>query len=290
MALALTACSAVRSPPRALEQRVHAPDRVSIAYEERGTGEPVLVFLHGWSGERAVWRPAMEAFASTHRSLALDFAGHGRSGATRTRWTLEGLADDVVAVVTAAGAEDVILIGHSMGTTVALLAAPRLAPRVRGIIGVESLHDADFAYPPGVLQGVAAALEADFPRAIEASLRGVVAPTAPPEVFEWIQARALRTDRAAAVGLLRGLEGFELAPVLRAAGVPVRVINAAPGSGTALATEVERNRRLADFDALLLDGVGHFPMLERPERFLPLLARWVEELSAPHESPPAATR
>src|SRR6185503_3612711 len=227
------ACTSVRVPVSP-EQRVLSADGVPLVFEERGAGAPALVFVHGWCGERGLWRTTMEAFASTHRTVALDLAGHGSSGAGREHWTLSSLADDVVAVVTASGADDVILIGHSMGAPVALLAAARLGPRVRGVIGVDSLHDADFVYPPGYLERVAAAFEADFPRALEASFRGVAAPGTSDELLAWIQARALRTDRVAALGLLRGLEGFELRDALRDARVPVRVINAAPRAGSTL--------------------------------------------------------
>lgn len=254
-------------------------DGVAIAYEQRGSGSPTLVFVHGWCGERGFWRTTAEALASSRRCVTLDLAGHGASDAGRERWTLAALADDVVAVVRATGAEDVILIGHSMGAPVALLAAPLLAPRVRGVIGVDSLHDADFAYRAGFLEEVAAGLEADFPRALEASFRGVTGPETPHELQDWICVRALHTDRGAAVGLLRGLEGFELAAALRGAGVPVRAINAAPRPG-APETALERNRELCDFDALLVEDSGHFPMLEQPARFRALLQRWIEELSA----------
>lgn len=281
LALGLAACSAVQAPERGPERRVDSADGVSIAYEEKGAGAPTLVFVHGWCGERGFWRGTLDALAPTHRVLALDLGGHGASGAARERWTLPSLADDLVAVVEASGADDVILVAHSMGAPVALLAAPRLAPRVRGVIAVDSLHDADFAYPPGFLEGVAAALEADFPNALAASLRGTVSPSAPPELFAWIEARALRTDRRAALGLLRGLGDFALAPALAGAGVPVRVINAAPGAGAALPTRVARNRELCDFDAAFLEGAGHFPMLEQPAAFQAALRRWIAALPAP---------
>lgn len=280
VALGLSGCSSVASPAPAAELRVPSADGVAIAYEERGQGLPALVFVHGWCGERGFWRAPLEAFAPTHRVIALDLAGHGASGAGRTRWSLASLAEDVRAVVVAARAEDVILIGHSMGAPVALLAAAQLAPRVRGVIGVDSLHDADFAYPPGFLEQVALGLEADFPRALEASIRAVTAPAAPAQRVEWILARAARTDRAAAIALLRGLEGFQLGAALAGARVPVRVINSAARPSDALVTAVERNRRLADFDALLLEDAGHFPMIEQPERFVALLRHWVDELSA----------
>ena len=277
------ACTSVSAPPPAAAQRARSADGVSIAWEERGAGAPALVFVHGWCGERGFWRGTLEAVAPRHRCIALDLAGHGASGAGRTRWTLAAMAQDVVAVVEASGAEDVILVGHSMGAPVALLAAPRLAPRVRGVIAVDSLHRADFSYPPGFLQRAAGELEADFPRALSASMRAVLPRRTDPELVAWIEARALRTDRGAAVGLLRDLGDFELGPALSGAGVPVRVIDAAESEPAA---DVEQNSRLADFDALTMDGVGHFPMLEAPREFQALLERWIAELGPRPETTP----
>ena len=276
--LAIAACSSVDAPQPPSELSARAADGVPLAWETRGNGAPTLVFVHGWCGGRELWRATMDALAPRHRVLALDLAGHGGSGARRESWTLDALAGDVVAVVEASGERDVVLVGHSMGAPVSLLAAPRLAPRVRGVIAVDGAHRADFAYPPGHLEAAARELEADFPGTVSASIRAALSPAAAPRLAGWLEARALRTDRAAAVGILRGLEGFELAPALAGAGVPVRVIDAADREP---APDVEATRRLADFDAAELQGVGHFPMLERPAEFLPLLERLVAEFPEP---------
>jgi pimeloyl-ACP methyl ester carboxylesterase len=278
VALGLAACTAVSAPAPATERTVPSADGVRIAFELAGEGETALVFVHGWCCDRAFWRATLADFAGSMSVVALDLAGHGASGAGRENWNLSALARDVVAVVEALDLRRVVLVGHSMGGPVACLAAPLLRPRVLGVIGVDCLHDADFAYPPGYLERVAAELEADFPRAMERAIRSVVPARTEPELVEWILARALRTDRTAAVALLRGLEGFDLAATLAAVDVPVRVVNAAPATEAMLVTDVAGNSRLADFDALLLDGVGHFPMLERPDEFRALLRRWVDEL------------
>jgi pimeloyl-ACP methyl ester carboxylesterase len=59
------------------------------------------------------------------------------------------------------------------------------------------------------------------------------------------------------------------------AGVPIRAINAAQPNPT----RVESNRRYADFDAVLMDGVGHYPHMTRPEAFNPLLLAAVAGLA-----------
>jgi pimeloyl-ACP methyl ester carboxylesterase len=49
--------------------------------------------------------------------------------------------------------------------------------------------------------------------------------------------------------------------------VPVRCINSAGGYQFFTPTAVETNRKYADFGAVTLEGVGHYPMLEKPHKF-----------------------
>jgi pimeloyl-ACP methyl ester carboxylesterase len=67
--------------------------------------------------------------------------------------------------------------------------------------------------------------------------------------------------------MFAGLVGYEMAPPLCRAGVPIRALN-----GDLWPTSVERNRTLApDFDAVIMPDTGHYPMLEQPETFNRLL-------------------
>jgi len=277
---ALAACTSVPAPVVVPVQVARSADGVELAYEVRGAGDPTLVFIHGWCCDRRFWKEQLDEFSAEQRVAALDLAGHGESSAERERWTLAALADDVVALVDELDATRVILVGHSMGGPVALLAAARLRGRVLGVIGVETLHDADFRYAPGFLENVARSFEADFPRAMASSIRSTVASTSEPALVDWMIQRACLSDHAAAVALLRGLESFDLPAALSGAGVPVRVINAAPRPPERMATDVEGNQRYADFEAVTLEGVGHFPMLERPQAFDRCLRRFVTELAA----------
>lgn len=278
--LLFCACSSVRNPPAAAPRPARSADGLPVAYEVRGAGEPALVFVHGWCCDRTFWRFQMEGFARDHRVVALDLGGCGESGMERESWTLEALSLDVAAVVAEVGCAEVVLVGHSMGAPVALLAVPRITARVRGVIAVESLHDVEFRYPPGFLTETARSFAADFPRTMEASVRSMFPASADPGLIEWVIARTSAAARGPALSLLESLAAFDLGATLRAAGVPVRCINAAPRAGLP-ATAIEGNRRYADYDAILMEGVGHFPMLERPRDFEAHLRAWLAELAAP---------
>jgi hypothetical protein len=91
---------------------------------------------------------------------------------------------------------------------------------VLGVIGVDTLHDAEFRYPPGFLEDVARSFESDFGTALEASMRSALPDDADPALASWILNRARRTDQRGAIALLRGLEGFDLPAALSNANVP----------------------------------------------------------------------
>jgi len=96
-----------------------------------------VVFLHGAGMDHTVWLQQSRWFAHHGRSvLALDLPGHGRSGGTALS-TVAGFAEVVIAALDAAGVAKAALVGHSLGSLVALETAARYAGRVRalGLVG-----------------------------------------------------------------------------------------------------------------------------------------------------------
>lgn len=64
-------------------------DVTPISYEIFGVGEPTLVFVHGWSCDARYWRAQVPVFSKKYRVVILDLAGHGHSGMSRTKYTME---------------------------------------------------------------------------------------------------------------------------------------------------------------------------------------------------------
>ncbi|HJV80795.1 alpha/beta hydrolase [Noviherbaspirillum sp.] len=91
---------------------------------------PTVVFIHGAQNDHSVWILQTRYFA--HHGfgvLALDLPGHGRSkGAPLT--SVEAMADWLIALLDAAGVQKAALIGHSMGSLIALESAFRAPDRV----------------------------------------------------------------------------------------------------------------------------------------------------------------
>jgi pimeloyl-ACP methyl ester carboxylesterase len=81
---------------------------------------PSIVFVHGAAFDHSVWQWQARYFAHHGYSvLAVDLPAHGRSPGT-PRTTIEALADWIAAFIDSAGLASAALVGHSMGSLVAL--------------------------------------------------------------------------------------------------------------------------------------------------------------------------
>ncbi len=286
LALGLLATMAGAAAGPVTTGTVDAPDGVPLAFDVRGAGEPTLVFIHGWACDRGYWREQLDVFARDHRVVSLDLAGHGESGATRSTWSLDGLASDLVAVVEALDLRRVVLVGHSMGGSVALLAAPRLRERLLGIVGVDMLHDPKMVPTAEMMAPLLSRFEADYPGTMAAMVEAAFPKDGEPSVRDWIVGRARASNRDAAIGLMRGFVGFDRAPLAAKVGVPLRAINAKPPR--APETKAAEWKALADFDVAFIEDAGHFLMLEKPEAFNARLTEALAGLSTPGAEAQAA--
>lgn len=265
---------------RPAKATVRADDGLSIVYDVRGNGDTALVFLHGWCGDREYWKKQADAFADDYRVITMDLAGHGESGKDRKEWTVSSLARDVEAVVKALGLKRVILVGHSMGGPVALLAAKRMPGVVVGVVGVDTLHNAEFKWPEDVAKKFLAGFEADFKGTLRAGVRGLMRENADPDLQKWIVTKAEAQDQKMALGLMRDLAGLDAKTLLKEAKVPVRCINSGGGFQFFTPTAIDINRKYADYNAVIIDGVGHYPMLEQPAEFNEKLREVLKEFAS----------
>jgi sigma-B regulation protein RsbQ len=259
---------------------VRAEDGLNIVCEVRGKGETALVFLHGWCGDQEYWKNQVEVFAPAYRVVTLDQAGHGESGKNRENWTTSALAQDVESVVKSLDLKRVILIGHSMGGPVALIAAKRMPGKVIAVIGVDTLPNAEFKMPEEVSKKFIADFEADFKGTLRAGFDGLVAQNTNAELKKWLFTRAEAQDQRMALGLMHDLTELDTKALMKEAHVPVRCINSGGGYQFFHPTSVETNRKYADYNAVLIEDVGHYPMLEKAAEFNQKLQEVLKEFAS----------
>ncbi len=94
---------------------------------------PCVVFLHGAGLDHSVWALLARSFAHHGCAvLAPDFPGHGRSAGAPLS-SIAALADWTAVLIDAAGAGAARLVGHSMGSLVALETAARHPDKVAAL-------------------------------------------------------------------------------------------------------------------------------------------------------------
>lgn len=106
-----------------------------IYWEAKGSG-PAVFLTHGYAVTGALWDGQLEAFQATHRMIAWDMRGHGRSDspAARDFYTEDRSIEDMQAVLAAAGEDRIVLGGLSLGGYLSLAFYHRHPERVRALI------------------------------------------------------------------------------------------------------------------------------------------------------------
>ncbi|MFO3797218.1 MAG: alpha/beta fold hydrolase, partial [Anaerolineales bacterium] len=125
---------------------------------------PVLVLIHGAGGSRLSWPPALRRMPEV-AVYTLDLPGHGRSAPP----PLENIADYAAAIASFMDAMHLppsVLVGHSMGSAIALTLALEHPAQVRGLVLIGS--GARLRVHPSLLEWTAQ--ESTLPQAIQTLL------------------------------------------------------------------------------------------------------------------------
>lgn len=237
-----------------------------------------MFYLHGL-GESGLCfeRLMIEPRLDTWQHVAPDLPGYGKSLWPRSAHDFTAQAAALAAWLTARRAEPVILVGHSMGGVVGTLLAEQAPHLVRALVNVEGNISADDCTLSAEVaaqsfeEGLDGGFETIFDRVYQAGVearpqRGYYAS------LRFCDPRVLYRD---SVELVRLSEGEGLALRLGGLANPTVYLLGAPG-GTGL-----HSRGLLDDAGVLWRAVpdaGHWPYLDRHDRFVDELVRFLESL------------
>lgn len=114
---------------------------IDMYYELHGTGDPV-VLIGGLASDISQWGWLTEWCAQTHRVLAFDNRGAGRTDKPDAPYTIPMMADDTDALMDTVGMSNATVLGISMGGKIALDLALRYPDRVSRLILVSTMASA----------------------------------------------------------------------------------------------------------------------------------------------------
>lgn len=275
-----------------MEPRTDPPGRNELQWwhwQQTGTGPPLLL-LHGLGGSRFSWRRTVPALARSFTVFTLDLPGHGQAPVFPERdWSLEALAAEILIFLDHQGLEQPVLVGHSLGGTLAILLAgcqpqrfPALILLAPGILlahlplllvplrfpGLD--HLAPFVVGPWLIPWILRRLYYD-PRQVT------------PEVIAGYQRPFRRLARRREVAqLCRHLKLWPLAAQerwLTRLTLPTLIIWGEADRLFPVGQARRLQRLLPQAAAFTIPGVGHNPQEEAPERvhdlMIAFLRRWL---------------
>ena len=229
-----------------------------VHYEVIGRGRPII-FVHGWVGSWRYWISALQAASTSYRAYALDLWGFGETAREPDRYGVDKQIELLDRFLNEMGIGRVALVGHGLGSVVSLLYASR--------------------FPNIVDRVMAISCPLDF-NSLNPRLR-----SAPPgELAEWLLAHtpdgdaarvdAVKADPRALAASFDNPDSFNLGSRFYMGRTPVLLVYG----------QTDPAINVPQFDPLLmpellhsiyLEGSGHFPMLDEPQRFNRLLTDWL---------------
>ncbi len=135
---------ALRSAPVAPDRLDWAPDvpiryvdvkGTKLRYIASGQG-PALVLLHTLRTQLDMFQKVIPDLAKRFRVYALDYPGHGYSGIPEATYSSEFFVTRVAQFLDQLDIRDAVIVGESIGGSIALLLAARHNPRVRAVVAI----------------------------------------------------------------------------------------------------------------------------------------------------------
>jgi pimeloyl-ACP methyl ester carboxylesterase len=256
---------------------------VELFYTDEGEGDPAMLFVHGYSCDSHDWMHQLPHFTRSHRVIAVDLRGHGRSSAPADGYDAETLAEDLAALIEHIGCGPVVAVGHSMGGGVITALAVKHPELVVATVCVDpSYLIEDEAY--AAVRGLLETLKANPVETALSVLGRTYSPASPPHLKAWHLRRLAGVPGHVLYQAMAG--GGSLAPrsasepYLRARKCPVLSIYARDDR-VALERTFFTDPRSRAFS---WPGSGHWLHQERPAEFNTVVEEWLETIGAGHST------
>ncbi|MCX7308753.1 MAG: alpha/beta fold hydrolase [Afipia sp.] len=241
-----------------------------------GDGPP-LICVHGFTTTSEFWREQIETFSTDHLLIRPNLPGHGISPHPHEReYTIEAFVSDLESLFQNLRIDKAVLVGLSMGGTIAQKFALKNPTLLRGLVLVG-------ATPHGlgpdvnvenVLRSIA---DVGIATASQNVIEKSFGSSAPRALVEFAKNEVIKTPEFVARSAIKSLNESDLRPYLKSILIPTLVIVGdedviTPPSESKLLAKGIQGARLE-----IIKQAGHFPMLEQPAMFNRILRDFLEK-------------
>ena len=264
--------------PVSAEKKKADNSGVNIAYDDNGSGDTTLLFIHGWGINKSYWADQTVFFSKKYRVVAVDLAGFGQSGKNRNNWTTEEFGKDVSAVIGALDLKNIILIGHSMSGAIAVETALTNPSRVLGVIGIDnfkSYGDSISASDREAMAKVYASMRSNFADVVTGYVNeGLFSPSTDSAVRKRVLQDILSGDSVIAVNAIEQGDNYPLDKKILELKKTIYAVN----SDFSHNDVASFKKGKIPYVLFNIGPTGHYPMIEKPNEFNLLLEKAIEQM------------
>jgi len=239
-----------------------------------GSGSTTMVFVHGFGCDQTMWRYLAPAFAARFRVVLYDLTGSGRSdweAYDRTKYaSLQGHVADLLDVLDACAAGPTVVVGHSVGASIALLATVAAPERflAQVLVGPSPCYINDDDYIGGFnredIDGLLQAMETNFIDWSRKMAPAIMGAPNRPELGEELTRSFCRNDPAIAKHFARVTFQTDIRADVARSTVPALILQCSDDLIVPREVGEWLHRHLAHSVLRVIDNVGHCPHLSAP--------------------------
>lgn len=269
---------------------------VNLHYKQTGNGRTAIFLLHGFGASTFSWREVMQPFASLGTVIAYDRPAFGLterpmpgSWSGDSPYSLDAQAESLIGLMDAKGVQKAVLVGNSMGGTVAVYTALKYPQRVQALV----LVDAAIYGGGGLPQWLKPLLATPqgrwygplFARSIQESGMQLLRTAwhdpskTPQSVIDGYRKplRVANWDRALwELTLAQAPSGLEAR--LNEIRVPTLVITGDDDRVVPTAQSLRLAREISGASLQVIQSCGHVPQEECPDQFIPAVETFIHNL------------
>jgi sigma-B regulation protein RsbQ len=259
----------------------------------QGRGKQPMIFSHGYGCDQNMWRFITPAFEDRYKIILFDHVGHGKSNAMtfdQTKYgSLQGYADDVLAICRELDLKDVIFVGHSVSAMIGALAAIQEPERFDRLILIgpspRYIDDGDYVggFKPEDIEGLLDFLDSNHLGWSSTMAPVIMGNPDRPELGEELTNSFCRTDPEIAKHFARVTFLSDNRADLPSVKTKALILQC---SQDAIAPEVVgryMHQNLQDSELVLMKATGHCPNLSAPEETIAAMEAFLRP-SAPTQT------
>lgn len=253
---------------------------LSVCYDDLGDGEIPVIFIHGFPFDKSTWHDQMEFLKKSHRVIAYDIRGFGKSTPGKEKASIALFAEDLINFMDAMKIKKAVVCGFSMGGYTLLNAVSQHQDRFRAIILSDTQCIADTVEQikkrEQTIRDINAGRVNDFAAGFIGNVFCAETQATKKDIIEEIRAIILATAPLSIIaGLTAMAERKEMCSVLSKITIPTLIMCGKQDVVTVPAQSEFLKENITGSKLHIIDYAGHMTNLEQPDDFNKHLAEFI---------------